>query len=246
MPEDGVVPAFCRVFAAHRVVVAAASRLPAVAALALVIAACGTSITSPTPGLATAASAPGTATPTLGVPPPSPAASGTVEPSTTGFAFDAESVLGYYRSIGYTCAEPVPSTEAAGHDFTSCSLVDGDGRTRVIGLVTDPTGALADGFASMRGRSGEAFLEPTIALEPLAGFLGAMLGAERGSALVPWLAGNLGNEYAETSAQDLHVATYTRRAAGQTVLFVEVANDAYLAAPRPSASPGPGSSAGPG
>ena len=86
----------------------------------------------------------------------------------------------------------------------------------------------------MRGAAGETFLDPTIALEPLAGFLGAMLGEVRGTELVPWLAGHLGDEYAETMAADLHVATYTQPVGGVAVLVVEVANDAYLNSPRPS------------
>jgi hypothetical protein len=156
----------------------------------------------------------------------------------TGFAFDAESIIGYYRSVGYACGDWAPSTQAAGYEVSTCRLVDSDGRTRVIGVVTDPGGNVADGFASVQGREEESFLEPTVALGPLAGFLGAMLGEARGSALVPWLAGHLGDEYAETTAADLHVATYLGEGGNRSVLVVEVANDAYLVSPRPSPSAG--------
>ena len=153
----------------------------------------------------------------------------------TGFAFDAESVVGYYRTQGYACSEPQPSALADGFLFTSCELVGADRRTRVIGVVTDTADELTDGFASVEGHAGESILEPSVAIEPLGGFLGAMLGPERGEALLTWLAGHLGDAYAETTIGDLRVATYIK---GQdhSTLYVELALPSYLEAPRPSPS----------
>lgn len=76
-------------------------------------------------------------------------------------------------------------------------------------MVTDPDGSLANGFASIQGKNSEAFLAPVDALEPLAGFLGAMLGEDQGSTALPWLAGHLGDAYAETTIGAITVATYT-------------------------------------
>jgi len=152
-----------------------------------------------------------------------------------GFAFDAQSVVGYYQTQGYTCTGPQPSALAQGHQFTSCQLVDPAGRTRVVGVVTDPNGDLADGFASVRGTASETILDPSAALEPLAGFLGAMLGESRGESLLTWLAGHLGDAFAETTIDDLHVATYIKGDDHSTI-YVEVANQTYLDAPSPSPS----------
>jgi hypothetical protein len=181
-----------------------------------------------------------TGTPTSATSPPSPssapsASEGASPSSPTSFSFDAESVVGYYRTQGYACGLPQPSALAAGYQFTSCQLVDSAGRTRVIGVVTNANDELADGFASVRGTATETFLAPTAALDPLAGFLGAMLGPSRGESLLPWLAGHLGDSFAETTIGDLHVATYIK-GDDHSTLYVEIANQAYLNAPRPSPS----------
>jgi len=153
-----------------------------------------------------------------------------------GFAFDAESIAGYYESIGYTCTDPGPSTQATGYLYRSCRLVDVDGRTRIVGLVTDASDELADAYASVAGKPGEAVLDPTVALEPLAAFLGATLGPSQGEALLPWLAGHLGDAYTKTSLADLTVATYTVNPDDHSQLAVELANKAFLDAPGPSPS----------
>jgi hypothetical protein len=101
----------------------------------------------------------------------------------------------------------------------------------VIGVVTDPRGGLANGFASVQGNDTEEFLAPLDALEPLAGFLGAMLGEDQGSTLLPWLAGHLGDTYAETTIGPIKVATYTESEDDHSKLYVELANQAYLDAP---------------
>jgi hypothetical protein len=156
-----------------------------------------------------------------------------VTPNTVGFAFAADDVLAYYESAGYTCTGPSPSTEASGYTVRTCSLVDPAGRTRTVGLVTDPTGALGNAFASIEPAEGEELVEPIDALDPLSGFLGAMLGSERGGALVEWLAGHAGDAYAETSDGGLRIATYTPAEDDLSAIYVELADQAYLDAPRP-------------
>ena len=153
------------------------------------------------------------------------------------FPFSAEAVVGYYQSQGYACAAARPSTEAAGFSFQRCELTDGDERIRVIGIVTNTVGELADGFASVQGMSTESILDPVIALEPLAGFLGAMLGETQGAAHLPWLAGHLGDTYASMKFGDLTIATYTESTNDHSKLYIEVANQAYLDAPPPSGAP---------
>jgi hypothetical protein len=165
----------------------------------------------------------------------SPSPSLAPEPS-GGFAFDAESIVGYYQTLGYACSAAQPSTKAVGYWFRSCQLVDTDGRTRVVGVVTDSADEVADAYASVAGTSSETVLEPAAALEPLAAFLGAMLGERRGESVLPWLASHLGDAYVTTTIGDLTLATYTATPDDQATLFVEIANRAYLEAPSPSPS----------
>ena len=163
---------------------------------------------------------------------------GSIAPTAAvGFAFDAESIVGYYQSIGYACTDPRPSKQAAGYLYRSCKLLDPDGRTRVVGLVTDASDDLADAYASVTGKPGEAVLDPTAALEPLAAFLGATLGPSQGEALLPWLASHLGDAYTKTTLADLTVATYTVNPDDHSQLAVELASKSFLDAPGPGASP---------
>jgi hypothetical protein len=185
---------------------------------------------------------PSAALPSSPSPAPSPIPLPTIESLAPGatpvaFPFPADAIVGYYESQGYACTAERPSTEAAGYLFRRCELTDADGRIRVVGLVTDTEGELADGFASIEGRATESILDPVVALEPLAGFLGAMLGETQGEALLPWLAGHLGDAYAATKVGDLTIATYTEAADDHSKLYLEVANQAYLDAPPPSGSP---------
>ena len=196
--------------------------------VALILAACSAQAASPTAGSPSATpvamasgSAPATSLPTA---------------APSGFAFSADGVLGYYQTLGYTCGDPQPSTTAAGYTFRSCTSQDPAGRTLAIGVVTDPQGALSDAFASVQGTAQESILDPTNALDPLSAFLGATLGSERGSALLTWLAGHLGDDFAETKSADLTIATYTASSADHSRLYVEVANVSYLDAPTPSPS----------
>lgn len=209
-----------------------AARKLAVALAAALLGACGPTATpagtSSAPPVPTATAAASTA---AAFPSPSPAP----EPS-GGFAFDAESIVGYYETLGYACSATQPSTKAIGYSFRSCQLVDTAGRTRVVGVVTDPADEVADAYASVAGTSSETVLEPAVALEPLAAFLGAMLGERQGESVLPWLASHLGDAYVATTIGELTVATYTAKPDDHSTLFVEIANRAYLEAPSPGPS----------
>ena len=190
---------------------------------------------SPSAGPATLAPTPApvlTLAPTSTVA-PSPAQS--IAPSPGYFAFDAESIVGYYVTLGYTCGPPEPSAQAVGYLHRSCRLVDPEGRTRVVAIVTDPIGDVADAFGSITGTASEAVLDPMVALEPFAAFLGALLGESQGESLLPWLAGNLGEEYATTMLGELTIATYTESPEDHSRLYVEIGNRAFLESPTPSA-----------
>jgi hypothetical protein len=176
-----------------------------------------------TPGLSPAGTGPATLVP--------PSAS-------PGFAFDPESIVGYYQTLAFRCGDRQPSAQAAGYEFQSCQLVDADGRTRTVGFVTDPDDNLADAFLSIRGTDAEAVLDPATVLDPFGGFLGATLGEAVGSEMLPWLAGHLGDAYETTTLGNLTLATYTESAEDHAKLTVEIATGAYLAAPRPSQLPG--------
>lgn len=198
----------------------------------LLVAACASPTQTSSPTASPLPSVAPTAPPSSATPSSSePIGSTTPTVTTTGFAFTAEDVVAYYESQGYACTAQQPSTKTVGFFFRNCEKVDDAGRTRVIGTVTDPDGGLANGFASVQGKDTEAFLAPIDALEPLAGFFGAMLGKDQGSTLLPWLAGHLGDAYAETTIGAIRVATYTESKDDHSKLYVEVANQAYLDAP---------------
>ena len=145
-------------------------------ATCLLLAACGS--TTVTPSAVASPSPTRAATSASPVAPSSsePVASAAATANTTGFAFAAEDIAAYYQTQGYTCAAPQPSTKAAGFTLRSCEKTDDAGRTRVIGLVTDPAGGLANAFGSVKGKETETILAPIDALDPLSGFLGATLG----------------------------------------------------------------------
>jgi len=157
-------------------------------------------------------------------------------PGPEGFEFDPESVALHYASRGYACSDPQPSEVAADHTVRSCSLVDDAGRTLVVGLVVDADGEFANAFASVKASASEDFLDPVDALEPLAGFLGAMLGEARGEDHLPWLAGHLGDAYAETTVGELRVATYTPSEMDHSTIYVELGTPDYLTSPTPVTS----------
>jgi len=201
----------------------------AVMALAGLLTACGSGATSSHAASIRPSSPPASQ--------PSPSESGLPTPAPSGFAFSDEAVIGYYQSQGFACDEAQPSTTAAGDLYQGCQMVDANGRTLVIGLVTDPAGDLTDAYASVQGTAAETILSPSDALDHLSGFLGAMLGEVRGTSLLEWLAGHLGDAYAETTVDTLTVATYTASETDHSRLYLELANEAYLNAPGPSASP---------
>lgn len=191
------------------------------------VGACSTAIPSQEPSeVASTAS--------VSAPEPSPSESSLPTPAPSGFGFSDEAVIGYYESRGFVCDELQPSATAAGYFFQGCQMEDASGRTLAIGLVTDPSGDLADGYASVQGAPNETLLEPIDALDHLSGFLGAMLGEERGTSLLEWLAGHLGDAYAETTIDVLVVATYTQSATDHSRLYLELANHDYIGAPVPS------------
>lgn len=214
------------------VVLAAALALALMAVLALV-AACapqgGPTIgpSSPGPSLAQTGSA---------APAPNPPITQTpsIDPLPGAFAFDAESILGYYETLGYACSPAQPSTQAVGHTLRACSLLDADGRQRRVSIVTDPAGDVADAFTSIEGTDAEPILDPVLALEPFAAFLGATLGETQGESLLPWLAGHLGDEFATTTLGELTIATYTDSPQDHSTLYLEVANQGFLESPTPS------------
>jgi len=196
------------------------------------VAACqATALTTPPASVATPEStttpAPG---PTSTAFPPA-----TVEPSASpGFAFDPESIVDYYRTQGYVCANRQPSKQAAGFEFQSCHLVDPDGRGRTLGFVTDSEDNLADAFLTMSGTDAETILDPAASLDAFAGFLGSVLGEAHGTEMLPWLAGHLGDADSRTTLGELTIATYTPSPDEHDKLTLEIANASYLAAPRPS------------
>ncbi len=202
-------------------------------AMTLLLAACGTSSVTPGPtSPASATVAPSALAPSSSAALSGPTASATI---TAGFPFTADAIIGYYETQGYACTAATPSTKAAGYSFRTCQRVDESGRTRVVGVVTDPAGGLADGWASVRGTASEPILAPSDALGPLSGFLGAMLGQDAGTSLLPWLAGHLGDAHAETTSGLTRIAVYTPSATDHTTIYVEAANPTYLASPGPPA-----------
>lgn len=166
----------------------------------------------------------------------SPSESSLPTPAPSGFAFSVDAVIGYYEGRGFICDEIQPSATAAGYFYQGCQMEDADGRTLAIGFVTDPSGDLADAYASVQGKADEPILEPTAALDHLSGFLGAMLGDVRGTSLLEWLAGHLGDAYAQTTIDTLSVATYSQSATDRSRLYLELANQDYIGAPVPTGS----------
>lgn len=205
----------------------------------LLVAGCGSAATpSVTPG---SSSVPPQAPPTRPTPAGAPTASAPLPSEALAspnvappFAFSADSVIEFYHGgQGVTCQAAVPSTKARGWSARTCRWQDAAGRQVAIGMVTDPAGQLGDGFASVTALPGEDLLAPTDALDTLSGFLGAMIGEGPATGLLSWLAGHLGDEYAETSFGGGRIATYTESADDPTRIYLEVAGPTYLAAPSP-------------
>jgi hypothetical protein len=177
---------------------------------------------------------------TPGATPPGPSVPAT---GSSGFAFDPESITGYYQTLGYVCTEPHPSSQAIGFAYRSCQGTDSVGRTLIVGLVTDPEDNLADATMRVIGAVSEPILDPSAVVEPFARFLGAVLGETQGTEVLQWLAAHLGDADARTKLGELSIATYTDAPEDHSTLAVEIASPAFLQAPRPS-EPGESQSAG--
>ena len=207
-----------------------------VAVAALSIAACGSTTTpSIAPADSSLASEMASAPPRISTLPSVASSSPSGGPSaptlvSAPFAFPADSVIAFYEGEGLSCAAPIPSTKAAGWRLRTCQGLDAAGRPIAVGVVTDPNGQIGDGFASVTALAGAELLEPTDALDLLSGFLGAMLGDGPATDLLPWLAGHLGDTYAETTFGGGTIATYTESADDPTRIYVEVANPSYVVA----------------
>lgn len=153
--------------------------------------------------------------------------------STAVFPFTSAAIVGFYESEGFTCGAAVPSTVAAGWTVRTCQGDDAAGHPLAIGVMTDDNGILGAGFASVTARPEEDLLEPTDALDALSGFLGAMLDQAAATDQLPWLAGHVGDDYAEVSIPGASLATYTEAPDDPTRIYVEVDGEEYLAAPPP-------------
>ena len=149
------------------------------------------------------------------------------------FAFSADAITSFYEGASLECNEPTASTTAAGWFVRTCQGENADGRPVAIGVITNEADALGAGFATVTALPDEDLLEPTDAIDTLSGFMAAMLGEEPATELLPWLAGHLGDEYAETTLGEVTVATYTESPDDPTRIYLEVDGPAYLAAPRP-------------
>lgn len=211
-----------------------------VIAAAILLAGCGSSSPTSNPATSAPSKVSLTAPPsTAGGPSPAAAtgsptgATGSPTGATDGFAFAAEDIVAYYEQRGFECIGREPSPKAVGFFVRSCRKVDDAGRTRIIGVVTDAKGDLADGFAGVLGPETEAVLAPADALAPLAGFLGAALGEDRGTPAALWLADHLGAAHDQTTIGAITIATYTVSDGDPSGLYVEVANQAYLDAAAP-------------
>ena len=207
---------------------------------AMLLAGCGGAAVTPTPvptAAPTASPAP-TPIPTP-TPTPTPTATPTATPApsaaaTGGFAFPAEQVLSYYVSIGFTCEDPTPSTQAAGYSVFRCLGDDKATKlTTIIALVVDLDGVTGDAFAGVLATDGKTSPTPEQAINGLAFFLGVMLGETDGAEAGTWLTQHLGEKMAQTTIGDIIVATFPGDAETGLGYYVEVANQAFASAPTP-------------
>ena len=163
-----------------------------------------------------------------------PSSSNAVQSPAAGpFAFSANAITSFYENASLGCNPPAPSTTAAGWFVRTCEGENAESRPVAIGVITDESGVLGAGFAAVTALPDEDLLEPTDAIDTLSGFLGAMLGEEPATELLPWLADHLGDEYAETTVGGVTVATYTESADDSTRIYLEIDGPTYLAAPPP-------------
>ncbi|MDP1805383.1 MAG: hypothetical protein Q8K72_09470 [Acidimicrobiales bacterium] len=224
---------------ARRAAIAAAVGL----AGAILLAGCGgaaaTPAPTPTPTAAPTATPAPTPAPTP-KPTPKPTAALAATPEATnsaangGFAFPADQVLGYYESVGFTCEDPIASNQVTGYTVFRCLKADdATGFTTLVALVVDENGVTGDSFAGVLGTDGKTSPTPEQALEPLAFFLGAMMGETEGQKAGTWLTQHLGEDMATIPVGALLVATYPGDKETGLGYYVEVANEAFLAALNP-------------
>src|SRR5829696_966810 len=102
------------------------------------------------------------ATPALTDAPPSVAStSPTRSPrASAGLPFEGDAILDYYRQVGLSCGDPEPSSEADGWTVRECRGRDDAGRELLVGLATDSSGALGDGYARVKGQKGRQSSDP--------------------------------------------------------------------------------------
>lgn len=155
-------------------------------------------------------------------------------PSPGSFAFNAAAVFDYYIGEGYTCGDASPSSQAEGYVIRRCELVNGE-LTIIFGIASEEGGTIGDAFMGVLGSDGVTMPSPRDAFDPLAGFLGAMLGTDIGTTTMSWLAEHLGEENAETQANGLRAATYAVTDETGYGLYVELASSAFMEAPVPGA-----------
>jgi len=203
---------------------------------AILLAGCGGVAVTPTPVPTAAPAASPAPTPT---PAPKPTAKPTATPApsaaaTGGFAFPAEDVLAYYKSIDFKCEDPTASTQAQGYTVFRCLGDDKATKlTTIIALVVDPDGVTGDAFAGVLATDGQTSPTPEQAITGLVFFLGAMLGETDGAEAGTWLTQHLGEEMAQTTIGDIIVATFPGDAETGLGYYVEVANQAFASAPTP-------------
>jgi hypothetical protein len=185
-----------------------------------------------TPTAAASSAAPASVDPSQDVPTSVP---GSIDPSANGgFAFKASDVMDYYKSVGFTCADPTASTQAKGYQVYRCTTTDSAKQlTTIVGIVVDPSGVTGDAFAGVLDANGKTMPSNTDASTPLLKFMGAMLGETAGTQAGIWLVSHMGEKQAQSTVGDMVVATYTENDANGVGIYGEVANKAFMDAPVP-------------
>ena len=149
-----------------------------------------------------------------------------------GFAFAPGDVLDYFVGQGFKCKDPQPSTQAAGYTIVRCLKADGDA-TAVVALVVSEAGITGNAFAGYVNAAGADLPAKEPATTHLAGFLAAMLGQDLGLKAATWFTQQLSGADAESAFGGIRTLSYGENDSTGVGYWVEVANDAFLAAPTP-------------